>query len=203
MKLKTLSPLVAYLSVAIGLFWAHSAWAALLGFHASLLLILFIEKPHIPLISLFKGCHFSTLLGCVSLSVSSGLTLFFARSYLDISPNLSTDLASIGLTSAAWPGFIAYFALVNPWIEEYFWRGTLNNPSRLPAPVDFAYAGYHLLILYGKTSWPWIAFSFLVLAAVAWLWRQVSRKTRGLLIASLSHMAADLSILLAVYWMCK
>ncbi len=203
MKIKTFSPLVAYISVAIGLFWAHSAWVALLGFHAGLLLILCIEKPHIPLIGLFKSRHFPTLLGCVVLCVSSGLILFFARSYLNISPNLSVDLASLGLTSAAWPGFITYFALVNPWIEEYFWRGYLNDPSRLPAPVDFAFAGYHLLILYGKTSWPWIAISFLVLAAVAWLWRQVSRKTRGLLIASLSHMAADLSILFAVYWMCK
>ena len=203
MKLKTFAPLMAYLAVAIGLFWVHSAWAASLGFHAGLLLMLAIEKPKVPLVSLFRGRHFPTLLGCVALSVSSGLILFFARSYLELSPNLSADLASIGLTSAAWPAFIAYFALVNPWIEEYFWRGYLNEPSRLPAPVDFAYAGYHLLILYGKTSWPWIVISFLVLAAVAWLWRQVSRKTKGLLIASLSHMAADFSILFAVYRICN
>lgn len=199
MKLKSFAPLMAYATVAFGLFWVHSAWAALLGFHAGLLLILLIDKPRIPLSVLFKGLHFPTLIGCIILCVSSGLTLFFAWSHLDISPNLSADLASIGLTSVAWPGFIAYFALVNPWIEEYFWRGYLDNPSRLPAPVDFAFAGFHLPILYGKTSWAWMAIAFLALAAVAWLWRQVSRKNNGLLIASLSHMAADFSILTAVY----
>jgi hypothetical protein len=200
-SLKPIAPMMAYVTVAIGLFWVHSAWVALLGFQAGLLLILLIEKPRIPIVTLFKGVHFITLLGCMILCVSSGLTLFFAWSYLDIAPNLSDDLASIGLTSATWPGFITYFVLVNPWIEEYFWRGYLNDTSHIPAPVDFSFAGYHLLILYGKTSWTWMAISFLVLAAVAWLWRRVSRKNNGLLIASLSHMTADFSILMAVYLM--
>jgi hypothetical protein len=200
-SVKPIAPLMAYITVAFGMFWAHSAWAALLGFHAGLLLILLIEKPRIPIATLFKGFRFITLLGYILLSVSSGLTLFFAWSTLDIAPNLSDILASIGLTSATWPGFIAYFSLVNPWIEEYFWRGYLDNSSRLPAPVDFSFAGYHLLILYGKTSWTWMAIAFFVLAAVAWLWRHVSRKNNGLLIASLSHMAADFSILMAVYLM--
>jgi membrane protease YdiL (CAAX protease family) len=202
MKLKTFAPLVAYLAVTIGLLWAHSAWAALLGFHAGMLLILSIAKPQVPLANLFKGRHLPTLIGCILLCASSGVFIFFAEPHL-VFPTLPVELASIGLTSATWPWFIAYFVLVNPWIEEYFWRGYLNNPSRRPAPVDFAFAGYHLLILYGKTNWLWIVISFLVLAAVAWLWRQVSRKTKGLLIASLSHMAADFSILLAVYWICK
>ncbi|MBI5842580.1 MAG: CPBP family intramembrane metalloprotease [Chloroflexi bacterium] len=203
MKLKSLAPLMAYVTVAAGLFWARSAWGALLGFHIGLLSILFIERPPLLFGALFKGFHPALLIGCVLLSASSGLTLYFGWPIFSISPNLAADLASIGLTPAVWSAFIAYFALVNPWIEEYFWRGYLGDPSSKILPVDFYFAGYHLLILFGRTNWAWMLVSLLTLAGVAWLWRQVYRKTGGLLIPLLAHMAADLSILTAVYLMCK
>lgn len=203
MKVKSIAPLMAYATVGIGLFWTHNAWVTILGFHAGLLLILFLEKPGIPLASLIKGNHIPTLLGCFLLSALSGLLLYFVWPVFSISPNLAADLASIGLTREAWPAFIAYAALVNPWIEEYFWRGYLRSDSVNVLPIDFLFAGFHLLILYGKTSWAWMLFSLLVLTSASWLWRGVYRKTGGMLIPVLSHMAADFSILMAVYWMTK
>jgi len=203
MKIKSAAPLTAYFTVAIGLFWARSAWAALLGFHAGLLLILILEKPGIPLDLFVKGNHIPTLIGCLLLSASSGLVLYFAWPIFTISPDLAADLASIGLTRETWPGFIAYAALVNPWIEEYFWRGYLGSDSGSILPIDFLFAGFHLLILYGKTNWAWMIFSLFVLASASRLWRGVYRKTGSLLIPALSHMAADFSILMAVYSMTK
>ncbi len=203
MKLKSIAPLAAYVTVAAGLFWAHSAWVALLGFHTALLLILVIEKPAVPVRALLRGVDVFMLMGCVLLGASGGVVLYLAWPVFSISPNVFANLAAVGLTPAAWPAFIAYFALVNPWLEEYFWRGYLGNTSPKPVVMDFLFAGYHLFILYGKTTGVWMAVSLLVLTLVAWLWRQVSRKSGGLLIACLSHAAADLSILLAVYWMYK
>lgn len=201
MKIESVAPLMAYVTVGIGLFCTHSAWIAILGFHAGLILILFLERPGIPLASLIRGNHIPTLIGCVFLGASSGLLLYLAWPIFSISPDLAADLASIGLTRAAWPGFIAYAALVNPWIEEYFWRGYLGSDSRKVLPIDFLFAGFHLLILYGKTNWAWMLFSLLVLTFASWVWRGVHRKTGGLLIPVLSHAAADLSILMAVYSM--
>jgi hypothetical protein len=199
MKLKSSAPLVAYLTIAIGLFWLRSAWAALLGFHAGLLLVLTIEKFPEAFESFFKGKDLLRLVGYVLLGAGAGVTLYLAWPFMSISPDVATDLAAIGLAPDRWPVFIAYVVLVNPWIEEYFWRGYLGDPSRKLLPIDFLYAGYHLLVLYGKITWVWMLVSLLILAAVAWSWRQVSRRTGGLLIPLLSHMAADLSILMAVY----
>ncbi len=202
MKTKSLAPLMAYVTVAAGLFWARSAWGALLGFHIGLLSILLLERP-LPFGTLFRGFHPALLIGCLLLGAGGGLVLYAAWPIYSIPAALPANLTSIGLSRAAWPGFIAYFALVNPWIEEYFWRGYLGNPSSKILPVDFYFAGYHLLILFGRTNWAWMLVSLFTLAGVAWLWRQVYRKTGGLLIPLLAHMAADFSILTAVYLMCK
>jgi membrane protease YdiL (CAAX protease family) len=203
MKRIFLISLMAYAAIIIGLFWARSAWVALLGFHAVLLAILFIAKPSIPASNLLKGFSIPYLVGFLLLGAGGGILLFLNWHNYSITPDLSARLSAIGLTSSTWPAFIAYFTLVNPWIEEYFWRGYLGDPSNRILPVDFLFSGYHLFILYDKTTWPWILVAFVSLALVAWMWRWAARKTNGLLIPALSHMAADFSILLTVYWMCS
>ncbi|HEX5808781.1 MAG TPA: hypothetical protein VFY25_08965 [Anaerolineales bacterium] len=44
-----------------------------------------------------------------------------------------------------------------------------------------------------------IVYSLIVLVAAGWFWRQLARIDEGLLAPVLGHMAADLTILLAVY----
>lgn len=66
--------------------------------------------------------------------------------------------------------------------------------------VRFLYAGFHGLILMDKVQTGTVLYSLAVLAAADWFWRQVRRLDRGLLAPVLGHMAADLSILLAVFW---
>ena len=95
--------------------------------------------------------------------------------------------------------FIAYFALVNPFVEETFWRGYLGSDTRSLHVSDLLYAGFHGLILLGKVRAGSILFALLVLMLAGWFWRQIFREDRGLLAPVLGHMAADLPILLAVY----
>ena len=103
--------------------------------------------------------------------------------------------------SSFWPVFITYFALVNPWVEEYFWRGYLGSPSRRLYPSDFLYAGFHVLILMGKMQIGAVLYSLIVLVLAGWFWRQLACADEGLLAPVLGHMAADFSILMTVYSM--
>jgi membrane protease YdiL (CAAX protease family) len=95
--------------------------------------------------------------------------------------------------------FIAYFSLVNPFIEEYFWRGVLGDNSKKPTLGDFIYAGYHTIILWGKVNPFSILFAVTILTSAGWLWRQIAREDDGLLAPVLGHMAADFTILLTIY----
>jgi hypothetical protein len=109
-------------------------------------------------------------------------------------------VAALGLSGLTWPFFIAYFALVNPWLEEPYWRALFTSPSPYPALIDFLFAGYHLIILVLFVSPPWMFLAFIILTLASWFWRQVSRYTGSLLPAALSHLLADFSILMVLYF---
>ena len=113
--------------------------------------------------------------------------------------DLPAQVASLGLDRSNWIPFIAYFALINPFIEEYFWRGFLGNNTTNSYISDFLYAGFHGLILVNKVQMGSIFFGLATLVIAGWLWRQMARKDGGLLAPVLGHMVADLGILTAVY----
>ena len=137
----------------------------------------------------------------VLLSSTSGISLYFLWGVLGIAKDLAAQLQSIGLTSSSWPLFIAYFSLVNPFIEEYFWRGVLGNNSKKLYPGDAVYAGYHALALWDRVHPLSILLAVIILTSAGWLWRQMAREDRGLLAPVLGHMIADFTILLTIYWM--
>jgi membrane protease YdiL (CAAX protease family) len=113
--------------------------------------------------------------------------------------DLSAGVEAMGLRPSNWPAFILYFSLLNPFIEEYFWRGYLGSQTTNFHISDFLYAGFHGLILLNKVQPSMIAYSLAVLTLAGWFWRQVAREDNGLLAPVLGHMAADFTILMAVY----
>lgn len=197
--MKWISSLLVYLSVALNLFFIHHAWWALLGFHLAILASLLIAKPGIPIRVLFTGRSFKWSLISILLCGSSGLTLYLLWDKFGIAQDVATRVEEMGLNSANWVAFIAYFALVNPLIEEYFWRGYLGSSTRDIHVSDFLYSGFHGLILANKVQPITILYSLAVLVLAGWFWRQLARADGGLRAPVLGHMAADLTILLAVY----
>ncbi|MEW6085512.1 MAG: CPBP family glutamic-type intramembrane protease [Chloroflexota bacterium] len=196
--MKWLAPALAYLSVALGLFVFRNAWAALLGFHAAILGSLFIAQPAKPISLLFSNSNKKWVVWSVLLCGSSGIALFFLWNVFGVVQNLPAQVEALGLNSKTWIPFVAYFALINPFIEEYFWRGYLGDPSRKFHLSDFLYSGFHALVLFGRVRFGSILFAFMVLAIAGWFWRQIARADGGLLAAVLGHMAADLTILMTV-----
>mgnify|MGYP000389073049 CR=1 FL=1 len=199
--MKWIAPSLAYLAVGLGLFVFHSAWGALLGFHAAIIGSLLIARPNIPVSSLFKSKDFTWIASSVLLCGSSGFALFFLWDYFGVATDLSVQVKRLGLNSRTWIPFIAYFALVNPFIEEYFWRGYLGSQSRKFHVSDFLYSGFHALILIGRVHVGSILFAFIALALAGWFWRQIVRTDGGLLAPVLGHMAADFTLLTVIYSM--
>jgi len=181
------------------LFWVRNAFLALLGFHFAIIISVLLMRSQVPVKILFKSRDIRWVFLSILLCGSSGIFLYFFWSYFGVVGNLPDYLGSLGLADSTWPLFIAYFVLVNPFIEEYFWRGYLGSPTRRLYASDFWYAGFHGLILMSKVQAGAILYSLTVLVLAGWLWRQLARANGGLLAPVLGHMAADLTILLAVY----
>lgn len=199
--MKWIAPALAYLAVGLGLFIFHSAWGALVGFHAAILLSLLIARPKISLSILLKHKKKQWILPSILLCGSSGMTVYYAWNWFGIAPDISAQIEALGLTSSTWIPFIAYFALVNPFVEEYFWRGYLGGETKSLHISDLLYSGFHGLILIGKVQARSILFALSLLVLAGWFWRQVFREDKGLLAPVLGHMAADFTILMAVYCM--
>jgi membrane protease YdiL (CAAX protease family) len=199
--MKWLTPILPYLAVGIGLFWFHHAWTALLGFHLAIIISLLLVRSQLPIKILFQSKDIRWVLLSVLLCGSSGVSLYVMRSFLGNVNDLPARIASFGLTSPTWPLFILYFSLVNPFVEEYFWRGYLGSPTKGFFLSDFLYAGFHGLILMNNLQTGAVLYSLLVLAVAGWFWRQIAREDQGLLASVLGHMVADFTILLAVYRM--
>jgi len=197
--MKWIAPTLAYLAVGLGLFLFHSAWGALVGFHTVIVVSLLIARPNIPITFLLKSTNLKWTFLSFLLCGSGGVALYFLWDVFKVASDLPAQVAALGLNSATWPAFIAYFALVNPFIEEYFWRGYLGNPTKSLYLYDFIYSGFHGLILIGKVQGYSIIFGLSVLVFAGWLWRQIAREDHGLLAPMLGHMAADFTILMAVY----
>ena len=199
-SLKILAVLVSYVTVALGIFWAHSAWAAQLAFHFWILTVLLIARFPIPIRSLFNlGHNWPLLIGCAALAGSSGALLFLFWPMLGNTAKLIGYLSALRLTSIALPAYMIYFVLVNPWVEEYFWRGFLGSASKGITVTDLCFAGYHFLTLFTTIGSIWLIPILISLTLASWLWRQASRRSGGLLIASISHVFADLSVMVCVY----
>jgi hypothetical protein len=191
--------IMPYLSVWLGLYVIGNVWAAVLGYHLGIVLLVTLAGAWPPFgkfrttTPLWQVLFFG-LSGCVA-----GVSVYFLWPFIHVSPQLTYALRSWGLTQRSWPIFILYGTLVNPWLEETYWRGWLGSTARIPIVHDVFFAGFHLVILAPFFPPIWLAVTFLVLAFSGWMWRQVMRTERSMLASSLFHMAADVSILLVVW----
>ncbi len=193
-----IAPAVPFAAILLGLYLLHNAWAAMLLYHLGMVLILALNRQANRLGAVRSGWNpGAAAIACVMCAASGLLFLLLWRTVSLDHMGLRTSLGDLGLSGTSWWVFSAYYVTVHPLLEEVFWRGYLASGSRGPTWPDFAFAGYHVLVLVFFIKFPWTLVAFVVLFTAAWSWRLLAMKRRGLAVPILSHVVADLSIVLA------
>jgi hypothetical protein len=197
---KFLSPLLPYITIGIGLLVLQSAWIAVLAYHLGIIALILFAEGTFSFRRIFKSANREILIVMAVMGAIGGPVMFALWPFLGIPAGIDQYFQDIGLTGISWPLFLSYFMLVNPWLEEYYWRGYLGSEVKGLTPNDVFFSGYHLLVLAGKIDPVWLIAVFVLLTAAAWLWRQVNRWNRGLAASTISHLTADISIMLVIYF---
>ncbi len=195
---KIIPPVIPYLIVIFGLVVFHNAWLAILTYHAGMLIVLLLAKEKLSLKRVFENRKYFIVLAGSLAGAAGGSLFYFVWPWLGLNGDISSYTRSIGLTSAIWPGFLAYFVLVNPVIEEYYWRGFLAGGQKGISLNDVWFSGYHLLVLAGLISPLWLVVVFISLTFAAWFWRQINCRNGGLLASMVSHLAADVAVMFTI-----
>lgn len=194
---RRMSPGIPYVAVGLGLYLAHNAWIAIGLYHLGMIAVLSAERRWGTLRGLVRGFHPGFFSAAIALCLIGGGATYIGWPLFGL-PHFAERLAHAGLTTNMLPWFFLYFSLVNPMLEEAFWRGYHGNPSTRPIWHDLWFAGYHLLVLALFMHWHWLPLMLGGLVAIAWIWRLLVRRLNGLLINFTSHVAADAGIALAV-----
>jgi hypothetical protein len=195
------APLVPYITIGIGLLILHNAWIAILSYHLAMAAILLFAGRRFSFRDVFKSSNYKIIIVTVIPGLAGGFLLYILWPWLAIPGDINLYLQSIGLTSTMWPYFIAYFIVINPWIEEYYWRDYLGSNSKRLILNDLFFSGYHVLVLAAKIEVIWLITAFVILSMGAWFWRQAMRWNQGLMAAITSHIVADVSVILTIYFM--
>ena len=197
--IKRISPAIPYVAVLIGMYGFGSAWAAIGGYHVGMLAAMLIGRRRSEQTEPRR--QVSPLIWLSALVFAGGgLVFYLIWPYAIPGGETIARLQAFGISRQVWPFFAVYFCAVNSAIEEFFWRGYLRDDSRSLCAGDLYFAGYHALVLPAFASPVW---SIPVLAAcvfAGWLWRLLRSTTGGMAVPVVTHLAADISIVLAVHY---
>jgi hypothetical protein len=197
---KIIPQIIPYVTISIGLLVFHNAWIAILGYHAGMVLTISLSKIGIPIKKARQSNTYWIPFITGSAGAAGGIILYLLWPSLSISYDVNSYIRSIGLNEQTWPVFLAYFILVNPIIEEYYWRGCLGSFAKGIVLNDFLFSGYHVIVLAGQMQTVWLIAVFFGLAIGAWFWRQMNRINGGLLASTISHLTADITVILTIYY---
>jgi hypothetical protein len=197
--LRRAAVLVPYVAVGLGLFLARNAWITLVGYHLGMAFFLTLARAWPQARKLRPAGHLRWILFAALLGLCGGIGLSLLWPLFGIVPDLRARLLILGLNPVSWPFFGLYFSLVNPWMEEIYWRGWLGSDLRSLVASDLWFAGFHLLVIGAYVPWYSLIIALVVLASVGWFWRQLARHEASLFAPTLSHLLADAAIVLVVY----
>ena len=199
-RLKLISALVPYVAVLFGLYVLKNAWIAIGLYHFGITVFLIAGDRNSLLKRICTGWNSIMAAVGVVMSVMIFPIIFFFWGYMQSeSMPLNSALTNFGLHGTSWFFFMIYFSTVQPFLEELYWRGYLECGHKYFSWTDFAFAGYHILVLAWFIKLPWLLTAFILLTAAAFIWRYTAYKLEGLAVPLLSHIAADVSIIAVTY----
>ena len=198
--LKAIGVSSPYLAVIIGVFVINNGFLAVLFYHLILLAVVVIIKKSSIIPLLLNGFKpWLALLLCLG-GVLPGIVIFtcWPIAAREGSDPIKT-LSMLNLGQNIFLTFAIYACLINPLLEESFWRGCFKNQARWPNGVDVLFAGYHALSVFPVLKPFFVLFVFAAMIFVGWLFRNIYRLTKGLIIPLITHIIADITILYAIW----
>ena len=191
----------AYGGVIGGLYWLHSAWAAIVIYHLLAVWGVYCAGDRGWFNEIGKGFKGYPGFVYITASILIGPLIVLLWPYMKLNQmTLGRLLGSYGLSGVGWYIFIGYFTVIHPVIEEVFWRRFLASKRQMIAWQDFAFGGYHIFVLVLFIKPPWVLLAFVLLSIVSWAWRKAAISCKGLAVPVLAHMAGCGSVIAAVHW---
>ena len=185
---QTLKLLAPYL--AVGVFWCafSNAWLAILSYHAQ---ILFWSR-RTPLNLRWPIRNWAILLALST--AAAGPLVYFLLPYIT-QVELGSWLEKYHLSGLSFIVMIPYFGLLHPLLEQIHWA-RIREDTPVSNPM---FAGYHILVLYSLLTTPWLLVCFVILTSASFIWQQVARRANSLAVPIVSHILADLGIIVAAW----
>lgn len=167
--------------------------------YLGIIFCLIIFRKQIQFNIIFRGWDFKTGLLFIVLGFCAGLAVCILWKYIALDGiDIYLKLASIGMNDLIWKIFMIYYIIINPPLEELFWRNLLSKETDTNFLYDILYAGYHIFVVVLFIKIFWVLITFIILFSVGYIWRRISKRNQGLLIPYLSHLAGDISLMVAV-----
>jgi hypothetical protein len=186
LTLKLLAPYIA-----VGFFWCFlsNAWLAILAYHVQIVLWSWSSLPQAR-----RTVRARDLFLAVP-AILTGPLLYVLLPFIT-RVELSAWLSNHHLAGISLLVMIPYFGLVHPFLEQAHW-GLLRERTPLAHPL---FAGYHVMVLSSLLPVPWLVLCFAVLVTASCLWQRVFQRTGTLAVPVVSHMMADLGVVLAAWF---
>ncbi len=196
--------LIPYAGVLLGMYVFHSAWLAILLYHAGIIAFLFYRKSEKPWQRMWAGMKFPLLVPGLIACAMAAPVVYFMWPWFSVSETVLPEwLARYGLTGWAWLLLIPYFSIVHPVLEEIHWRGISSDFAPSICWQDLLFAGYHVLVLFQLIRWPWLFLVFGVLAGSSVFWRWSAARFGGYGFPILTHAVADAAVVVGVIFLLR
>ena len=187
-------------TVAIGLTHFRNAWLALLLYHAVLLVALTLRKnPTFDWNELRRGFSFSYV--CVATTVFSLITIYLFQKLIALDPSgayIAKRFARVGLTPATFIPFVVYTIIINPILEETYWRGNYASTHRTAYLNDLCFGLFHLPIYAHYANLTVILGSIAGITLLGLFARMLAKRLDGLATPIIIHAMSDLAVLTAM-----
>lgn len=195
---------IPFVAVAVGLYLLSNAWVAIAIYYSGVIIYVHLIGREQIAACLFKGWNSKSLLVCAPVFASAGGAVLWLWPHAVLpGVSLAGYMSDTGLGEWRFTVFAIVFCLINPVMEEVFWRGCFaSNPGR-PSWTDAAFAGYHVPVALMVTDNALSVTAFTVLFLTAWYLRYLRYRLNGLATAILAHLIADISIMTAFWLLLK
>lgn len=188
---------VPYLPLAVGLLLLENAWVATFGFHGAILFVLWVHRTRWSPDILRRGGGWAWLPVIALSTLAVGVLLVrIAGWYPGYDRYLRETLRGLGVSGPAMTALAVYICVVNPVLEEAFWRGLFFEGHRRPAVPDLAYGGIHIIILLPFMHAHQAVIGAVFLVGLGYVWRMLVRWRKGNALSLAWHVVADVTILL-------